>query len=738
MKDFLKLVVFGTVFAVPFLTLYVENEYFFPFITGKNFWFRILVDIAFAAWAVLALYDATYRPKVSGILYGFGTLLLVMFFANWFGQHPVSSFWSNFERMDGYVSLVHTFLYMLVLGSVLTKKEHWTYLLNTSLGIASLVALVGVAQYFGYDRIPQMFNATIGADRVDSTLGNAAYMAVYMLFHIFIAIWLFIGTKKSWLRWLYGALIALFLFVLSGTGTRGTSIGLAVGIFTSSVYLALFSAKYPKLRQVALGGIVLLVVSAGALVALRDSTIVTSQPSLNRIAHISLKDLNIRGVIWGMAWQGVEERPVLGWGQSNFNYVFNEHYKPELYAQEQWFDRAHDIFFDWLIAGGFLGLLAYLSIFVACAYYLIWLPWQKNDERFTVLERAVLLGLLAGYFTHNLVVFDNIVSYIFFAITLGLIHARVASPIKVFERVKIDEAIIVQVAMPIALAAVVAVIVFVHRPGMAAAADIIQAMRAQNPAVRLDEFRQALGRNSFAHQEIVEQLAQQTISIFGNKQLSDDTKAEYKKLTEEQLERLVTEKPGDARVYVFVASYYRAVGDINKAAEEMAKARMYTPNKPGLIIQQGFIELARNDYAAAHDFLKEAYDLAPANIDAQIYYAAALLYIGEVASATALIPEADEEVAIKRFANNDFLIGVANQVQAPAFLHPLFVYRVEQNPQDAQNWASLAYLEYQMGSTTESLETLENAAAAAPAFAPTAQCFAANIKAGKEPQEGCN
>ncbi len=44
MNDFLKVVVYGGLFTIPFLTLYVANDYFFPFITGKNFAFRILVE----------------------------------------------------------------------------------------------------------------------------------------------------------------------------------------------------------------------------------------------------------------------------------------------------------------------------------------------------------------------------------------------------------------------------------------------------------------------------------------------------------------------------------------------------------------------------------------------------------------------------------------------------------------------------------------------------------------------
>ena len=43
MKDMLQAVVFGGLFLVLFLPLYVENDFFFPFITGKNFAFRIIV-----------------------------------------------------------------------------------------------------------------------------------------------------------------------------------------------------------------------------------------------------------------------------------------------------------------------------------------------------------------------------------------------------------------------------------------------------------------------------------------------------------------------------------------------------------------------------------------------------------------------------------------------------------------------------------------------------------------------
>src|SRR5690606_13004335 len=94
MKDVLKWVVYGGIFAVPFVVLIVSSSMFFPFITGKNFAFRIIVEIALAAWALLALYDAHYRPRFSWIALAGAALLVIMFFADLFGEHPMKSFWS--------------------------------------------------------------------------------------------------------------------------------------------------------------------------------------------------------------------------------------------------------------------------------------------------------------------------------------------------------------------------------------------------------------------------------------------------------------------------------------------------------------------------------------------------------------------------------------------------------------------------------------------------------------------
>ncbi|MCA9361800.1 O-antigen ligase family protein [Candidatus Kaiserbacteria bacterium] len=740
MKDVLKWVVFAGLFTVPLLTLYVENDYFFPFITGKNFGFRIIVDILFAAWILLALYEVKYRPRVSGIVWSFGVLLIIMFLANVFGLHPQSSFWSNFERMDGYVSLIHTFMYMLVLGSVLQTKQEWQRLLNTSLIVAFVVALYGLAQYGGMIE---------GGNRIDSRLGNAAYMAVYMLFHIFVAFWLFVETRNVLLKLFYGTMAAIFTFVLLETGTRGTAIGLVVGVMVMSAYIGLFGKRFVQYRKYAIGGLILLVLAAGAFIMGRDSAFVQNNYNLSRIANISLQDLEIRGIIWGMAWDGVMERPLLGYGQSNFNYVFNQNYDPRLYAQEQWFDRAHNIFMDWLITGGFLGLIAYLSIFGWCVLYLLVRPLIKpEDETFNVMERGVLLGILAGYFTHNLVVFDNIVSYIFFAIILGLINARVGLIPPAVANYKVDRVIITQFAAPVVAVLLVVGLYVFHVPGMQAAGDIIDAFREPDPALRLKAFEQAVARDSFAQQEVTEQLAQQTISMVRNQQVPEEVRREYAAFTEEQLVRLAEDKPGDARIEVFIGSYYRAIGQLDKAAEHMAIARENSPKKQAIILQQGFIALSEGKNQEAVDFFKEAYELDTRNLEAREYYAASLFYVDQPEAAAALLHSDNESVTdetiLQRFAASDFLISSANQFGQYAFAAQLFEHRVRPETggkqewiDNAQNWATLAYLYYQNDEAEKAIAVLQEAMSKIPSFEPTATCFIDNLENGRDPQEGC-
>ena len=213
----LKYLIISGIFIVPFIPLIVANSMFFPFITGKNFSFRILVEIIFGAWVALAFLDSMYRPKFSWLFVSVASFIGIIFLAGILGEYPFKSFWSNFERMEGFVTLAHLFAYFLVAGTMLNTQQLWTRFLNTSVAVSTFIGIYGVFQLAGKVTINQ------GGVRLDATFGNATYLAVYMLFHIFITLFLLARWRGgNVVRFIYGAIIMLQLSMLYYTATRGT------------------------------------------------------------------------------------------------------------------------------------------------------------------------------------------------------------------------------------------------------------------------------------------------------------------------------------------------------------------------------------------------------------------------------------------------------------------------------------------------------------------------------------
>ena len=140
-----------------------------------------------------------------------------------FGENFYRSFWSNYERMEGLVTYLHLLAYFLVLAGTLKTEKVWNWLFNTSLFASVIVAFYGVFQLSGILQTHQ-------GSRLDATLGNASYLAVYMVFHIFLAMALFTGQKISENGFIF-FVIALESFVLYHTATRGAILGIIGGLF---------------------------------------------------------------------------------------------------------------------------------------------------------------------------------------------------------------------------------------------------------------------------------------------------------------------------------------------------------------------------------------------------------------------------------------------------------------------------------------------------------------------------
>ena len=307
-NKWLRYFIYAGIFIVPFIPWIVATSSYFPFITGKNFAFRVIVEIIFALWAILALRDKKARPEKSWILYAVLALGVIDILATFFGLNPYRSFWSNYERMDGLINLLHLSAYFVVLISVMRDKLIWFYLANTALLANIYIAIYGLMQLAGKTGVHQ------SATRLDASLGNSAYLAVYVLFMIFISIYLLVlvWPKNKILAVGYGTLAVVDVAILYYTATRGAILGLLGGAFLTCLLLAVFRSG--QTRKIAGVIIVLVILFVAGFYSIRNTDFVQKSQVLSRFAEMSLSGgtAGSRLMIWQMSWQGLKDRPLLG------------------------------------------------------------------------------------------------------------------------------------------------------------------------------------------------------------------------------------------------------------------------------------------------------------------------------------------------------------------------------------------------------------------------------------------
>jgi len=180
----------GLTFLVPLIT---SSGFYFPFIVPRNVVFRILVALMTFVYVALVAQNRSFLPKRHIVWLLFAAFVGSFTIASIFGNGFQWSFWSNFERMDGLITLYHLFAYLMILYATLRRKEYFHELLQISFIIAIVVSLVGLSQLVGVN----LLLASSGGARISATLGNATYLAAYLLIHLFIGAYLFLNRREG-------------------------------------------------------------------------------------------------------------------------------------------------------------------------------------------------------------------------------------------------------------------------------------------------------------------------------------------------------------------------------------------------------------------------------------------------------------------------------------------------------------------------------------------------------------
>jgi len=399
-------------YAAPFLALIFINGFYFPFVITKTVFFRLIIQLALSLYLLLlTLNFKKYKPRFSWPMALVIIFLLIQLAAAIFGLDFYKSFWSDFERMEGVVSLVYLAIYLFLLQIFLREKKDWLFYVRLILISSVCVSLYGLAQKFNFISV---FEA--GAGRVASTIGNAAFLAGYLLVAVGLGIYYYFNEARENYKYMALAATGLNLAVLLMTSTRGAILGLILGAIVFLILNVIFLPG--KVRKNSLIILLSLIIIFSAGYFLRANFAGSKIEFLKRIATISINDSSIinRLAVWKMALGDFKSHPVLGVGMENFGIIYSKYYTPAI--TENWFDRTHNVYLDQLMAGGCLGLAAYLAILG----YLFFILFKNRREDYY--KFAVLFSLLVAYAVHNFFVFDTLNTSFLYIFLIGLISFK--------------------------------------------------------------------------------------------------------------------------------------------------------------------------------------------------------------------------------------------------------------------------------------------------------------------------
>lgn len=398
--------VLGLLLLTPFV---VTPGTVFPFVVGKALWSRALIEIAFALWAVLALTHPGYRPPRSWLLVLLAAGLCISLLAAGVGVNPQRSLWSDYERMLGVIDQAHWFALTVVLTSLLRNAREWRALLRANVVAGTAMSCIVIARALDIE-VP-LFGALPEPEdsaRIRGPLGNPTFLSVYLMANLVLAAGF---AARAWaagppLGWVAAAALHFYALVLAG------SVGGFAGLFAATGFAALGFAWLSRGRR-RLAAVALLAVLAAAGTGLgarffdpgRTGTVTIDGPAvqwpggralryMGRV-HLQRPSVQSRLAAWKAGIEGFAERPLLGWGPSNYIIVFGL-FGSGYAATAEPHDQAHGKLIEVAATTGAAGLAAWLALWgLALVVLLRTARGMAPPERaFTVFAAAALAGHL--------------------------------------------------------------------------------------------------------------------------------------------------------------------------------------------------------------------------------------------------------------------------------------------------------------------------------------------------------
>ena len=429
--------------SLAFIPLIVDFKVFFPYASAKNIFIESALFLAGILILINFFYSKSFREEIiekatkyikHPLVISIFAFISIFIISTVFAVDKYAAFWGDLSRAEGLSGMI--FFFSFFAFSLFTfEKSDWLWFFKLSLFTSLILLGKEFVEYFS------------GVVRPGSFTGNPTFLAGYLLFSISSGLIVLNEVKGWFFRCLSIATIILSVLGIFIAQTRGTILGLGLGIIVALIYCAFkgrdINYKKLNLQKSAIALLCLGIIFSGVFAITRENKIWQKVPGLTRLAvtHTGDEDdlsTQVRLFVYQSALQSVNPaqgntgKLLTGWGPDNFLLVDSKYYNPELYQYETvWHDRAHNKFLDVLVMNGIFGLLAYLAIWFLLFRYIL------KKKEFSLVSIG-LLTFSISYLVHLIFVFDQISTSIpFFSILAFTAYLTTTDPIKQLKKPQI-------------------------------------------------------------------------------------------------------------------------------------------------------------------------------------------------------------------------------------------------------------------------------------------------------------
>lgn len=398
---------YSLIFLVPlYFRFYVFDFSGMPynFALEKTMIFRLLVDILLVLLILKIFITSRLASFDRKLFLAIMPFFLALIFVTIFSVDPEKSFFGSYLRQQGLLTHLHFLAFIILLALNLSNRKQWNHLVFAGVLSGTLVAIIGMVEWFGYDVFFWSREINPGG-RVGSTMGQPVFLGNFLLLSITLGFYGLTIFNKRLPKYLVVFSLACQLLCLIFTYTRGAWIGLIGG------FLLWFAIKFYQRRgfkKLIILAISLLVVFLLFISFFQDDIKNNLWQNrriplniVNRLESffdLSIGSVGLRLMIWQSAIAPIAEKPLFGYGPENQRDVFIKQYQSEWSLFENlgvYPDRAHNEYLDLLLIGGVatFGAFFWLLYFLFSFCFRNFVFSSSNHDRGPI----ILLSGLSAY-----------------------------------------------------------------------------------------------------------------------------------------------------------------------------------------------------------------------------------------------------------------------------------------------------------------------------------------------------